>query len=167
MGKLKKLIVLVVMLTCSSLCFAKQISFQVVQHDESASKITEQSLVIEDEILNKFFDYGFIVTNSNAAISTSESMDNVLFKNGIGEAFNGYSDYFVQISLYYTRTDETTTENSDLKSVNVSIANAKTGVKIADTSLRNIKLTHKKDDLIKVSENLVAQINSILLKNKA
>ena len=75
MGKLKRLTLILVFGLYSSLCFAKQISFQVVQHDESSKDVTEQSLVIEDEVLNKFFDYGFIVTNSDAAVSTSDSMD--------------------------------------------------------------------------------------------
>lgn len=167
MGKLKRLTVGLILGLCSSFCFAKQISFQVVQHDESATNVTEQSLVIEDEILTRFFDYGFIVTNSDAAISTSDSMDEKLFTAGIGEAFNGYSDYFVQINLFYARTEETTAVNADLKSINFSISNAKTGVKIADSSMNNIKLEHKKDDLKKISANLVTEINKLLKANKA
>lgn len=167
MGKLKKLTFILILGLCSSLCFAKQISFQVVQHDESASNVTEQSLVIEDEVLTKFFDYGFIVTNSDAAVSTSDSMDEKLYKTGIGEAFNGYSDYFVQINLFFARTEETKTVNADLKSINFSISNAKTGVRIADSSMNNIKLEHKKDDLKKVSANLVTEINKLLRANKA
>lgn len=157
---------LVLVLTSVS-AFAKQISFQVVQHDISTDAVTEQSLTIEDEVLNKFFEYGFIVTNSEAQISVSETMDEKLFKNGIGEAFNGFSDYFVQINLFYTRTENTKTANADLQKIDFAIANAKTGVKLASNSFENIKLEHKKDDLKKISSNLVNEINKALKANKA
>lgn len=152
---------------CAANCFAKQICFQVVQHDNSATDVTEQSLTIEDEVLNKFFEYGFIVTNAAAQVSASEAADEKLFKNGIGEAFNGFSDYFVQINLYFTKEDNSTSSKADLKKINFSIANAKTGTKFADNTMENIKLEHKKDDLKKISSNLVNEINKVLKENKA
>lgn len=167
MGKMKRLCILAFMLITSAACFAKQISFQIVQHDDSAKDITEQSLTIEDEVLNSFFDYGFIVTNSDAKISGSESMDEKLYKNGVGEAFNGYSDYFIQINLFYERTEETLTKASDLKKVSFIVTAAKTGEKVASKSMENIKLEHKKDDLKKISANLVTEINKTLKSNKA
>ena len=60
MGKLKRLSIIAVLLFCGSLCFANQISFQIVQHDESLDSVSEDSMVIEDSVLNNFFDYGFI-----------------------------------------------------------------------------------------------------------
>lgn len=167
MGEIKKLIIMLIMGFCAVNVFAKQITFQIVQHDSSASDVTEQSLVIEDEILNNFFEYGFIVTNSPAKISGSDAMDEKLFKNGVGEAFNGYSDYFVQITLFYTRNEETKTKNSDLNKINFSVANAKTGTKFAEKVMDDIKLEHKKDDLKKVSSVLVNEINKAIKANKA
>ena len=101
MGKLKKLCILSLLLISGSLCFANQISFQIVQHDDSLDSVSEDSMTIEDSVLNNFFEYGFIVTNSDAAISESAAQDERLYKIGQGEAFNGFSDYFVQIKLYY------------------------------------------------------------------
>ncbi len=114
MGNLKRLSILAVLLIGSSLCFANQISFQIVQHDDCMDSVSEDSLTIEDSVLNNFFEYGFIVTNSDAAISESAAQDEKLYKIGQGDAFNGFSDYFIQIRLYYARTDETTSENADL-----------------------------------------------------
>ncbi len=152
---------------CTVNCFAKQICFQVVQHDDTAEEITEQSLTIEDEVLNNFFEYGFIVTNSVAQVSGSEAMDEKLYKNGIGEAFNGFSDYFVQINLYYSRDENTTKANADLKKINFALANAKTGIKLASKEMENIKLEHKKDDLKKVTSTLVNEINKAIKANNA
>ena len=132
MGKLKRLSLLIVLLAGTSLCFANQISFQIVQHDDSLDSVSEDSMVIEDSVLNNFFEYGFIVTNSDAAISESLAQDERLYKIGQGDAFNGFSDYFVQIKLYYERTDQTLSTASDLYKINFSITSIKTGKKIAE-----------------------------------
>ena len=162
MGKCKRLVTLAVLFMCASFCFAKQISFQVVQHDFSASSVTEQSLVIEDEVLTSFFESGFIVTNSNAAVSDSKNQDAVLFKSGIGEAFNGSSDFFVQINLYYEITDSTTSSDADLQKIEFTIAKTNTGTTIANRSLKSVKTGNKNLDLKKVSSNLVSEINKAL-----
>lgn len=165
MGTIKKLSLFCFISLLSTFCFARQLCFQIVQHDSTAKELTEQSLTIEDEVLNSFFDYGFIVTNSNATISNSQNQDETLFETGLKDAFNGYSDIFIQIQLFFEQNDENTTTNSELKSINFIVANASTGVKIAENNLQNIKLEHKKNDLQKISSNLVFQINKIL-KNK-
>ena len=114
MGKLKRFYIFSVLLLCGTLCFANQISFQIVQHDETIDSVSEDSMTIEDSVLNNFFEYGFIVTNSDAAISDSTDQDERLYKIGQGDAFNGFSDYFVQIRLYYERTEQTLSQNADL-----------------------------------------------------
>lgn len=157
-----------VLLLCGMLCFANQISFQIVQHDESLDQVSEDSMIIEDSVLNNFFDYGFIVTNSDAAISDSKSQDEKLYKIGQGDAFNGYSDYFVQIRLYYERTEDTLTTSSDLYEIGFSITSIKTGKKIADKSMKNIKIDKtKKNNLVQISSDLVSEISKALKANKA
>ena len=168
MEKIKRFCLLVAVFLAGSLCFANQISFQIVQHDDSADNVTEDSFIIEDSVLNTFFEYGYIVTNSDAAISDSESQDERLYKIGSGEAFNGFSDYFIQIKLYYERTEQTLSASSDLYKIDFTIASAKSGVKIAEKSLDNIKIDRtKKNNLNKVSADLVYQINKALKANKA
>ena len=168
MGKLKRLSILAVLLFCGSLCFANQISFQIVQHDDSLDKVSEDSLTIEDSVLNNFFEYGFIVTNSDAAISDSAAQDERLYKIGQGDAFNGYSDYFIQIKLYYNRSEETENAAADLCEIDFSITSVKTGKKIADKSMKNIKIDRsKKNNLAKVSSDLVNAISKELRAYKA
>jgi len=168
MGKLKRLSILAVLLFCGSFCFANQISFQIVQHDDSLDKVSEDSLTIEDSVLNNFFEYGFIVTNSDAAISDSAAQDERLYKIGQGDAFNGYSDYFIQIKLYYNRSEETQNAAADLCEIDFSITSVKTGKKIADKSMKNIKIDRsKKNNLAKVSSDLVNAISKELRTYKA
>lgn len=168
MEKLKRLCILSVLLLCSSFCFANQISFQIVQHDDSLDSVSEDSMTIEDSVLNNFFEYGFIVTNSDAAISDSTAQDERLYKIGQGDAFTGFSDYFIQIKLYYERTEQTLTKNSDLYKIDFSITSVKTGKKIADKSINDIKIDRtKKNNLTKVSSDLVNEINKALKAYKA
>ena len=168
MGKLKRLYILVVLIFFSSLCFANQITFQIVQHDESQNSVSEDSMTIEDSVLNNFFEYGFIVTNSEAAISDSAAQDERLYKIGQGDAFNGFSDYFVQIKLYYKRSENTLSSNADLCKIDFSITSVKTGKKIANRSISDIKIDHtKKNNLVKISSDLVNEISKALRAYKA
>lgn len=168
MGKLKRLSILIVLLFSCAFCFANQISFQIVQHDASLDNLSEDSMVIEDSVLNTFFEFGFIVTNSDAAISESSAQDEKLFKIGQGDAFNGFSDYFVQIKLFYERTDQTQTASSDLCKIDFVVASPKTGEKLAEKSIKNIKYDRtKKNNLSDISIDLVDQINKVLKENKA
>ena len=101
MGNFKRSILIAITLFAASFCFAKQITLQIVQHDELSDKVFESSMVVEDELLNGFFDNGFIVTNSPASVSASSLQDVNLFNTGIGDAYEGSSEYFLQIKLYY------------------------------------------------------------------
>ena len=75
MGKLKRFYIVSVLLLCGTLCFANQISFQIVQHDDTLDSVSEDSMIIEDSVLNNFFEFGYIVTNSDAAVSDSTAQD--------------------------------------------------------------------------------------------
>jgi hypothetical protein len=168
MGKLKRFSILAILIFCGTFCFANQISFQIVQHDESLDSVSEDSMIIEDSVLNNFFEFGYIVTNSDAAISESVAQDEKLYKIGSGDAFNGFSDYFIQIKLYYERTAQTQSANSDLYKIQFIITSAKSGVKIAEKSLENLKFDRtKKNNLVRISSELVNQINKELKANKA
>jgi len=168
MGKLKRLSVLLLFISAAAMCYANQISFQIVQHDESLDCVSEDSLVIEDTLLNGFFEFGFIVTNSDAAISDSKAQDDRLFKIGQGDAFNGYSDYFVQIKLFYERNENSLTNSSDLREIDFIVSSAKSGVTIAEKSIKDIKIDPgKKNNLYKISSDLVNHINKVLKENKA
>ena len=168
MGKLKRFSILAILLISGSLCFANQISFQIVQHDDSLDSVSEDSMIIEDSVLNNFFEYGFIVTNSDAAISESAAQDDKLYKIGQGDAFNGFSDYFVQIKLYYERNDQTLSQSSDLYKINFSITSIKSGKKIAEKTISDIKIDRtKKNNLAKVSSDLVNEISKALRAYKA
>lgn len=167
MGKLKTLICCTAVLCLSSAVFAKQLSFQIVQHDASSSDVTEQSLAIEDEVINSFFEQGYIVTNSPTVTSESASQDEKHYKSGIGEAFNGYSDYFVQIKVYYAPRTGTLTNNGNIEKIVWTLSDAKTGIKLTDKTIENLKPIVKSNDTQRVASQLVSDIYKALVANKA
>ena len=63
----KKRILLVLLLLGTASCFCSQVSFQVVQHNNSVDSVTEEARVVEDALIDSFFDAGYIVTNSEAS----------------------------------------------------------------------------------------------------
>ncbi len=151
---------------CSCI-YARQISFQIVQHDDSSEEVTEQSLVIEDQVLNNFFEKGYIVTNSPSVSSESETQDEAFFKTGLGDAFYGYSDYFIQIKVWYEPRNGTLTDVANIQKIKWSLTEAKTGVILADRTINDIKPINKKTDMNRVTSSLVFDIDKALNANKA
>lgn len=157
MGNFKKHFIFVFFMICGFCCYAGQISIQVVQHDKIQKNLSENSLVIEDELLTGFFENGYIVTNSPAMTSDSKGSDEKCFSIGMNDAFNGYSDYFVQIKLYYDG------EKSDLSKVNWILYSVSTGEKLEDSFINEFVMTKEnKKDLHIVALQLISKIKEAI-----
>lgn len=150
MGNYKKIIFSFLLLITSICCYAGQISIQIVQHDSINEKVTEESMSVEDELMTAFFDKGFIVTNSPAVASKSADSDEKITRSGMTEAYDGCSDYFLQVRLFYEDP------KNELQKVDWSLYSMTTGKKIKDFSINQFSLTKKKTkDLHKVSVEIV------------
>lgn len=160
MGKLKTLFLMTILFCASTFCFAKQVSFQIVQHDGRMEKVTEQSYVVEDSLLSSFFDYGYIVTNSDAAVSTSEDEDAELLATGIREAVEGFSDYFVQVRLYYEVIGSS--QNVCLKRIEWSITSINSSSVLVQKSFKIQKDYLTNDELQKIASEIGAEIRKSL-----
>lgn len=158
MGKIKTLVLLVAGFFISGMCFGKQISFQIVQHDARISTVTEQSFLFEDELLNFFFECGYIVTNSPAAVSVSENQDATLWTTGYEDALDGCSDYFIQIKLFYEKSPDGNPSHVVLQKIDWSVSLVSTGKIIKNNTLKYNKAYATDDDLRKLSSELVADI---------
>ena len=71
MGKKIFMLLLTSALFCSSM-FATQISFQILQKDETCDEINDKSYDIETFVLDGFFDRNFIVTTSQSCVFEDE-----------------------------------------------------------------------------------------------
>ena len=158
MGKIKQIIIAACVFMCANFCFAKQIQLQIVQHDERTDIISEDSLVIEDELLAGFFETGYIITNSPAVVSESASDDVILFNKAMGDAYEGSSDYFVQIKLYYTNS---------LHTIGWSVASVTTGKTIKESSFESAVKPDDEKGLKNVSSKLISEISKVLKSTKA
>ena len=82
--------------------FAASLSVQIVQHASAQTRIYETTRVIEDSILNYFFDNGFVVSNSPIALSQiGTDDDEQIFYKSSDEAFYGSVKYFVTVYVDY------------------------------------------------------------------
>lgn len=136
----KKLIAAFVLASCTVWnAFCTSLSFHVIQHNESLTDVCESALVIEDAILNYFFDAGYIVTNLPACVSKSEEQDKKFYQNGYNDAASGSFDDFVQIKLYFTGTEEENAKVAlgNMKKISWKIVNTATG-KVLEEGNQNV-----------------------------
>lgn len=180
MGKLKKSILFLACLLFSSTVFAKQITIQIIQHNIATDKVAESSLVIEDGLLDGFFDNGFIVSNTPASVSVSEKQDLSLYNTGLGDAYEGGADFFVQIKLFYdgsaqnktgtpkkTGKKKETIRETGLERVDWTVASAVTGKKIKESTMSFSDAEDNGDDLGLLSASLIFEIKRAIKAVKA
>lgn len=154
MGKIRHLFFVFVVFLLASNCFAEQISFQVVQHDKRFKEITDEVLSVEDELLTRFFEKGFIVTNSPAVISESKNQTDLLWSKGLGEAFEGSSDFFVQVNIYLEEIEEAEIKKDVIiNRVDWILANALNGETIESGSLKKVN---------NISNDIISKINNVI-----
>lgn len=137
----KKTFCALLWLMCAVSGFCASVSFQIVQHNDSMSSVCNSVLVIEDEILNSFFNSGYIVSNSPASMSSSAAQDKKLWNLGYSEAVEGSFEDFIQIHLYFNESTAKNTQTVALGMID------KIGWKIV--SLKNGKTVEEKTKSIK------------------
>ena len=154
MGKIRHLFFVFVVFLLASNCFAEQISFQVVQHDKRFKEVTDEVLSVEDELLTRFFEKGFIVTNSPAVISESKNQTDLLWSKGLGEAFEGSSDFFVQVNIYLAEVEESEIKKDVIiDKVDWILANALNGETIESGSIKQMN---------NISNDIISKINKVI-----
>ena len=150
----KKLSIALCSLLCGVCCWGTDISFQVVQHNDALDTVCEQTLVIEDQILDYFFNFGDIVTNEPAVAIVPEAAEN-LWRTAYAFAVTGGADYFVELRLFYSgkaSRDPAHISLKDLERVSWTIADVKTGKKIAEAKAKVRKPASGKTDAAGVKE---------------
>lgn len=162
MGKIKRAFICTVLFMICTNVFAYQISFQVIQHNSASQKVNEKSLSLEDQLFTGFFNKGYIVTNSQAVISKSLSQDETLWTKGYGEAYDGFSDYFVQIKLHFSQPEKnpvTGKMEQGIDKVDYKVTKVQSGETIADKSIEYESLD---EDIYDVSSELIVDINKVI-----
>ncbi|MCQ2576546.1 MAG: hypothetical protein MJ162_07360 [Treponema sp.] len=167
MGKLKTTFLIAFLMLTTCFCFAKQISIQIVQHGAGADSVFEQAFQLEDQLLDGLFESGYIVTNSPAVISKSSSEDLNLWNMGIGDAWEGSSDYFAQINLFFDSAEMESSGNAVLNKVDLAVASVKTGKKISGSSFKTSTKLIDNKALKNLSSDVISEIYKAIRSNKA
>lgn len=122
----------VLFLICG-LTSAQTLTISIIQNESAPTIALDMSRTIEDELLNTFFNSGFIV--SNAEITFDE---NAFSKNnfGIKQATFGMSDFLLVVKLNYASAAKTNQESkknyAQLESLVWRLLNVKNSVIISE-----------------------------------
>jgi len=162
MGTIKKISLALVFMVLATTVFAQQISFQIVQHDETSKEVTEQSFTIEDQLVEMFFENGYIVTNSPTVAVNSETEAKKLWNTGLKEAQEGFSNYFIQINLYYSAENLTNQGSAVLKKADWSLIYTKTGEAKAKNTVKSKQSLDIQNDLYTISADIFNEIKKAI-----
>lgn len=167
----KKTIAAVICLALGAAVFAGSVSFQIVQHNDSMDSVCDSALIIEDEIMNSFFNSGFIVSNSPASVSSSSAQDKKLWSIGYEDAAGGRFDDFIQVHLYFNGSTARDTQSIRLgmiDKISWKIVSLKNGSTLEEKS-RYIEKPLGADteaDVRLFAKDFAGYIQSVLRKNK-
>lgn len=104
---------------------AKTFSLQVVQKNTPGDQIFDSSFVVEQTILDHFFDRGMIVSNNSILVSKDDEMQEKLdVRRSMMEARVGCMDLFIKLDLNYSVLDSanpTAILLSNIKSADIEI----------------------------------------------
>lgn len=139
---MKKIIVSFLVLCAVQFAWSNEIAFHIMQHSNVLKDVAEQTLIIEDTILDYFFNSGYIVTNERAA-SVPQKTSSKATKESLQSAKEGGADFFVLIELFYN--DEMPLDLDAISLLNIE----KTTYTIFDAK-NSKKLASKKNKVLKV-----------------
>lgn len=104
---------------------AKSFSLQVVQKNAPGDQVFDSSFVVEQIILDHFFDRGMIVSNNALLVSKNDAaQDKIDLRRSMFEAKIGCMDLFVQLDLNYSALETANPEVillSNIKSADLQI----------------------------------------------
>ncbi|MEE1213277.1 MAG: hypothetical protein UHO11_12410 [Treponema sp.] len=159
---------LVFSVACISGSFGRSLSFQVVQHNDSLNEVCSSALVIEDEILNFFYDAGYIVTNVPAAVSKSEEQDVSFYQKGFNDASDGSFDDFVLIKLYFTGSEDENKKVSlgNMQKLSWKVVSTKNGTVLEEgcTGVEKEVLADNEKNVREFASEFAVHLNNVLRK---
>lgn len=87
---------------------AASFSLQVVQQNTPGDKVFDSSYVVEQAILDYFFERGMIVSNNSVIISKNDvAADKTVLRRAFIEAKAGSMELFIKLFLNYSVTEST------------------------------------------------------------
>ncbi|MBP3710087.1 MAG: hypothetical protein J6I73_06785 [Treponema sp.] len=146
-----------------------EISFQVIQHYDAVNEVCEQTLVIEDAILDYFFNSGSIVTNE-PAVAADKDEDEKIWRTSFAYAVEGGAQYFIQLCLDYDAAAKSNAiALSNIRRISWTITDVKANKKIASDKSTVRKSKTGRNDIDGVKEYasaIAADMHKMLVKKE-
>ncbi len=142
---MKRLLLASVFALLSFCAFAKSFSLQVVQKNTPGDQVFDSSFVVEQTILDHFFDRGMIVSNNSILVSKDDVVkEKTDIRRSMMEARIGCMDLFIKLNLNYSVLDSanpTAILLSNIKSADMEIVSLKEDKAIASGKFTPPSLT--------------------------
>ena len=145
--------------------YSESVAFQVIQHDKSTDDVRLSSLMIEETILDYFFNQGFIVTNSPAISFNDSAKDDYYEKKAVAEARNGGIRYFILITADFDVSSSARSEANVVDNINFiswKLTDIRSDEKVAGGKIdaSGIKAKNMQTGVYKLSQKVASEIYS-------
>lgn len=163
---IKKLFIGLISFFAFTQLFAVSLSVQILQFNPGQDKVWETSQVVEQSIIDFFFENGFVVSNSPVFLSTDAKTDRMEIRKSVEDARQGRLEYFAEVKINY---NENITTNSDsallshVKNVHWRIYDSNNGNVLSEGDVIPEKVTPKNDDeysVILLGQDIAMEIKS-------
>lgn len=105
---MKKKFLALFLLGMTALLNAKSFSLQIVQRNTGGETIFDTSYVVEQAIMDYFFDRGTIVSNNAVIVSNNDdAKEKTQLRRSFAEAQEGSMNVFIKLFLNYALEDST------------------------------------------------------------
>ncbi len=145
MKNFKKIIIAAVLSAVSIAAFhAQSIEIQIIQHDNSQKNIRKPTEIIENTIMDNFFNDGRIITNAPIAAEFNNQMDSRIVKSAVKEASGGMCQYLIVLTIDYKKNAalNPATENLDLMDkISWKLIDTQSGKEIASKNYKINKVS--------------------------
>lgn len=112
-----KKIAFVLIIFMSTFVWSKSMSLQIIQKNGSENVVFDASYLVEQTIMDYFFEHAYIVSNSPVIIQKkSESIKSELQKS-YDSAQEGYLDFIIEVTILYNLSDSNNPEEALLNNI--------------------------------------------------
>lgn len=121
--------------------YAKSLSLQVIQRNGDEEHIHECTMLIEQAIMDYFFEHNDIISNSPTSIYLNEADSKAASEKNINEAIDGSIEYFIELTLCYDKPEHEMANPfslSNVKKINWTVINLSTNKPLVSGSFSKI-----------------------------
>lgn len=170
MRKMARIAFIVFFSLFSALGFAESVGIQVIQKDGNIKGVRQTSTVVENTLLDGFFDNGYIATTAPIFASDSTEKDSTILRKVLQEALEGHVDVLVVVFIDFKMGDSIVTSNillNDVNKISWELYNVQTGLSLVSQEYEIQKSLSKykgEDGVVRFSKVVFTDIMKAMKK---